>query len=110
MLKKHNLFSIFFALIFIIHLLAIANDLPRLVGISKPLIATSLLIYFYNISKLSNPFQKRIFAGLIFSLIGDELLTMVEINPNFFMAGLIAFLLAQLSYISAFYLDFSSNS
>jgi len=84
-------------------------EYSMLVSITKPMIAGSLLLYVYNVTHLSNAFQKRIFAGLIFSLIGDILLMMVDKNPNFFIAGLLAFLLAQLSYITAFYLDFKKK-
>lgn len=108
-MKKHNSFSVIFALIFVAHLTGIAMDYTWLVIITKPLIAASLLLYFYNISHLTNGFQKRIFAGLVFSLVGDVLLLMVDKDPNFFIAGLISFLLAQISYITAFYLDFKSR-
>ena len=106
---KHNSFSILFAFIFVLHLSGIAMEYSMLVSITKPMIAGSLLLYVYNVTHLSNAFQKRIFAGLIFSLIGDILLMMVDKNPNFFIAGLVAFLLAQLSYITAFYLDFKKK-
>ena len=106
---KHNSFSILFAFIFVLHLSGIAMEYSMLVSITKPMIAGSLLLYVYNVTHLSNAFQKRIFAGLIFSLIGDILLMMVDKNPNFFIAGLVAFLLAQLSYITAFYLDFKQK-
>lgn len=105
-MKKHSTFSIIFALIFVAHLIGIAMDYSMLVLITKPMIAASLLLYFYSVSHLANGFQKRIFTGLVFSLIGDVLLMMVDRNPNFFIAGLVAFLIAQVCYITAFYLDF----
>ncbi len=84
-------------------------EYDTLVTLTKPLIVITLLVYFYSVTKLSNTFQKRIFSGLIFSLIGDILLLLVDKDPNFFIAGLVAFLLAQVSYITAFYLDFKQN-
>lgn len=108
MLRKHNSFSIIFALIFVLHLVAIAMDQSFLTNVTKPLIVISLLIYFYNISRLNNSFHKKIFSGLLFSLAGDILLIFAGEKPDLFIAGLVAFLIAQLCYITAFYSDFNA--
>jgi len=67
---------------------------------SKPLIVTSLIIYFYLITKPISwtLLSKAMMGALIFSLIGDVLL----LWENLFIYGLGAFLLAQVCYIIAF--------
>ena len=110
MLIKHNSFSVLFAIIFVVHLVAIAMDQMMLTNVTKPMIIMSLLIYFYNLSGLRTGFHKRIFAGLTFSLMGDVLLIFTSQDANFFMAGLGAFLIAQISYIFAFFIDYQKDS
>jgi uncharacterized membrane protein YhhN len=67
---------------------------------SKPLIVTSLIIYFYQITKPISwtLLSKAMMGALIFSLLGDILL----LWENLFIYGLGAFLLAQVCYIIAF--------
>ncbi len=86
--------------------LAIAGHLlanPWLIYIFKPL-ATILIFFlaFTNWTKSKLPFAFWICIGLIFSLLGDILL----IRPDhLFVAGLAAFLLAHLAYLTAFTRD-----
>lgn len=80
--------------------------------IFKPMIMPCLallLIYPKNAATFSSKFSKLILIGFFFSWLGDIALMFDKMNPNFFLAGLSAFLLAHLCYIFAFYYS-SQNS
>jgi len=106
---KTKLFSFIFAVVFIIQLYAEAVADIQLRNFSKPLIVITLLIWLYSGTNLTGRFHKRIFTGLIFALAGDVFLMMQSDQSNFFIYGLVAFLLCHLFYISAFILDHKSN-
>jgi len=54
-------------------------------------------------------FNRLVFAGLIFSLIGDVLLIYSGADVFLFLYGLVSFLLAHILYSSAFFRDFKNN-
>lgn len=108
MLKKYPKFNLLFALIFILHLIAIYGGSAILQYITKPLIVVSLMAMLAISTSLKGRFHKRLFTGLFFALAGDVLLMFSSGNQAFFIYGLIAFLIGHIFYISAFYLDFSS--
>jgi uncharacterized membrane protein YhhN len=98
-------FSIVFILIMLAEILAIYNqDLyPWFEYISKPLIVLSLIIFLLSSTSGNKlPFKKWIFIALVFSWFGDVLLMFVDQKPNFFLFGLIAFLISHVFYIVAF--------
>jgi len=71
-------------------------------NIVKPLIMCSMIYYF--ISTFSDrKFYKWVLAAFVFSWFGDILLLGQEINELFFVAGLAAFLIAHLCYVTYFY-------
>lgn len=71
---------------------------------TKPAILTLLIIYFWLQESPLNKSAKNItLLALLFSLIGDILLMFEDKSSNFFIAGLISFLLAHLMYISVFF-------
>lgn len=78
-----------------------------LIFITKPLLLTTLALWFYlELRPLQGRFPRFILAGLIFSIGGDVLLMLVENGPkeeHFFLLGLASFLLAQLSYLAGFF-------
>ncbi|PTS91527.1 lysoplasmalogenase [Pedobacter sp. HMWF019] len=106
--KKYRVFSILYLFIFILELIAEFQQLNTLRLIVKPCIVLSLAIFFCLQTKLRGRFHKRLFIGLLFALAGDVLLLFTDANPNYFMYGLLSFLLAHLFYTRAFYLDFRS--
>ncbi|MFC3563637.1 lysoplasmalogenase [Pedobacter jamesrossensis] len=106
---KTKIFAIIFALVYIIQLYAETSGNISLRNFSKPLIVITLLIWLYSSTNLKGRFHKRIFTGLVFGLIGDILLMLQSGRPNFFIFGLIAFLLCHIFYIRAFTLDHKSN-
>ena len=64
--------------------------------ITKPLPVIAMLVLLKPI----NHYSKFIFTGLLFSVVGDLLL---EYSASLFIYGLIAFLLAHITYIVAFF-------
>lgn len=112
MFKKHIQFSFAFLFIFIIQILFESDrNTAKLVladfhHIIKPAITISLIAYLAFRTELKGRFSKRIFGGLILGLIGDLFLMYEDIDPYFFMLGLISFLLGHIFYSSAFFLDY----
>ncbi|RNL52523.1 lysoplasmalogenase [Pedobacter jejuensis] len=106
---KTKLFASIFALIFIVQLYAETIGNIPLRNFSKPLIVITLLVWLYSSTNLKGRFHKRIFTGLVFGLIGDVFLMLQSGRPNFFIFGLIAFLLCHIFYVRAFILDHKSN-
>ena len=78
---------------------------------TKPLIVVTLLIYFISkTATVPSKLRSFIIAALVLSLLGDILLLFESNDPVFFITGLIAFLLAHISYIIAFnYLRVKEN-
>ncbi|WP_053971714.1 lysoplasmalogenase [Mangrovimonas sp. ST2L15] len=71
--------------------------------ITKPLLVLSLIIFFLLRAKHLDGISKSLtLLALICSLTGDILLLFVEHTSSFFLAGLVAFLLAHILYISTF--------
>ncbi len=73
----------------------------KLQFIFKPLAMLAIiLLVFLNSSSPMSFYQKAILTGLIFSLIGDVFLVK---DKQFFIQGLISFLLGHVCYIAAFW-------
>ena len=102
---KAEKFNLIFFLLAITHLYAIESEFIWLEVSTKPLLVVALMYWFYISTSLKGRFAKKIFAALIWSWMGDVLLMMVQLNANFFLFGLGAFLIAQLAYASAFFED-----
>lgn len=100
---SRNLF-IFFIIISLLHLASIAIQVDVLNYITKPLLISSLAIWFWTQAKgISSNFSLLYLLGLAFSTIGDILLMFVNsFGENFFLLGLGSFLFAHLSYIVSF--------
>ena len=82
--------------------IVLENDLIQY--ICKPLIILSLAVYFASITKKDkNKLVRWILLALLFSWIGDILLLFQETDPDFFLFGLSAFLLAHIFYIIFFH-------
>ncbi|MGS2727071.1 lysoplasmalogenase [Psychroserpens sp. BH13MA-6] len=78
-------------------------------SISKPAIVALLIIFFYNRGKhLTFPIRLTTLLALLFSLLGDILLLYEAHQSNFFMFGLVAFLIAHVMYIIVFLKDRNS--
>ncbi|MFT4610948.1 MAG: putative membrane protein YhhN [Glaciecola sp.] len=97
-------FSIVYSIIVITELISgTLEDFTSFNYIFKPAIVISLLIFFWIKSEgLDKKLQLIITSALVFSLIGDILLMFVDVSPNYFLFGLVAFLLAHVMYVIAF--------
>ena len=76
--------------------------------IFKPLIVGTLLAYLVINNGQKGKAASYAIAGLVFSLLGDVLLIFEQMNPLFFMGGLISFLVAHLLYI-LYYIRSAAN-
>lgn len=103
--KTEKYFSVLFFIIVIVELVfGSIESLLQLHYFSKPLILIALIVFFYKQSEHLNKSNRVItLLALMFSLIGDVLLMFVNKSANFFMSGLVAFLIAHIMYISVFY-------
>ncbi|MFD2915319.1 lysoplasmalogenase [Psychroserpens luteus] len=97
-------FSIVYSLIVIAELITGSlEDFSSLHYLFKPAIVISLLIFFLLKCKTLNKKLRLIIASaLLFSLAGDILLMFVDKSPNYFLFGLVAFLIAHVMYVIAF--------
>lgn len=97
-------FSLIFCLIVIAELISgTIPALEQLHFVTKPAIVGSLLIFFWIKCKtLEKSLRLLISFALLFSLLGDVLLLFIDESPNYFLTGLIAFLIAHIMYVIAF--------
>lgn len=68
----------------------------------KPLLMPSLAAYFLFSVKQKNKLAFLVIIALLFSWIGDVMLMFVELKSIYFILGLVAFLLAHITYILIF--------
>ena len=97
-------FSILFFIIVLAELICGSKEsLSEFHYFTKPLILITLIAFFCRQSNHLNKRTRNItLLALVFSLSGDILLMFVNKSGNFFISGLVAFLLAHLMYISVF--------
>jgi uncharacterized membrane protein YhhN len=102
--KNEKSFSIIFFIIVLLELISgNIESLSQFHYFTKPLILTSLIVFFWSKSKhLPKAVRNITLLALIFSLTGDILLMFVDKAANFFIGGLVAFLLAHIMYILTF--------
>jgi uncharacterized membrane protein YhhN len=108
MIKKHLVFNLLYALMFILVLYSVYAEWPMLGYILKPCIHISLLAFLLITTRLRGRFHQRLFTGLVVALTGGSLFMLRNYDPSYFTFGLVSFVLCHLFYISAFYLDFLS--
>ncbi len=102
--KTKKSFTLIFALVLFLELICGSIDsLSQLHYVTKPLVLVSLIIFFLKHNQHLNSKTKTVMLfALLFSLLGDVLLMFVENSTNFFIGGLVAFLLAHVMYILVF--------
>jgi len=102
--KTEKSFSLIFLIIVIAELICdTAENLNTCHYFTKPLILVSLIFFFWkHCQNLDSKTKQFTFLALTFSLIGDVLLMFVDALANFFISGLLAFLLAHIMYILVF--------
>jgi len=106
MWRRHLSFSISFILIAILDLCVEVFDIAEARLFIKPLICLVLGGYLISKTRLYGNFSKLIFAGLLFSLVGDIALLFAGNGGTFFIVGLSAFLVAHVFYATAFFRDY----
>jgi uncharacterized membrane protein YhhN len=102
--KTEKSFTLIFALIVLLELVCGSiESLSQLHYFTKPLILITLIIFFVKQSNhLSSKTKTVTLLALLFSLAGDILLMFLEVSPNFFIGGLVAFLMAHIMFIIVF--------
>ena len=102
--KGFKIFTAVFSLILIGELITGQyNDYSYLHCYFKPAIVLSLMVYFWRHSAtLDGKFRVLIMLALLLSVFGDTLLMFVNKFSNFFLYGLISFLIAHVFYVLAF--------
>lgn len=108
-MKRHLSFSLIFLLIIILNLMVQSTFFEDYNILIKPLICLSLAFYLYKEGNMKIGFNRLVFAGLIFSLLGDVLLIYAGADVYFFLYGLVSFLLVYIVYSLAFFRDFKNN-
>src|SRR4030095_9865854 len=97
--------GIFFFLILLAELVAVAVHNRIAEFVFKPLIVIWLLAWFVlRTAAIRSPLKKWIILALLLSWAGDVLLMFQDDNSLFFLMGLSSFLLAHLFYILFFHL------
>lgn len=87
----------------VLELVACAFEIDQLRHITKPLLMPILLVYLRKGTTGQITMSFLFAAGaIIFSFVGDALLMFMERGAMFFLAGLIAFALAHLSYVLSY--------
>ena len=101
---KKTIWIILFLIVLTTNLIAVYFNYETLKFISKPLLMPLLAVYLLTQTRpvISN-LKPWIVLALFFSWTGDILLMFEESNSIFFLLGLSAFLLAQVSYIIFFH-------
>src|SRR6186713_2006841 len=91
---------ILFIVILLADLFAVYTSNETLRYITKPLLMPFLITFFiFQTKDFSSPLKKWITFALVFSWAGDVLLMFESTNGNFFIFGLVAFLIAHIFYI-----------
>ena len=100
---KQKFWIIFFIVVLCLDLVAVYFGNESLRYVTKTLLMPILVVYFIvNIKPFASSLKKWIVLALVFSWAGDVLLMFESIDPSFFMAGLVAFLIAHVFYILFF--------
>ncbi len=75
-------------------------DIRAAVVLAKLIASSSFIALAISVAAMRSLFGRLLLAGLVLSWIGDMLL--LGASPGLFLAGLVAFLLAHLMYVSSF--------
>lgn len=101
-MKPKTLTLSLFVLVAALELLAEIYGWRNFILVVKPLLMPSLAAYFFFSVNRKDKLAFYLIIALLFSWLGDVLLMFTELNANYFLAGLVAFLLAHVTYIVVF--------
>lgn len=103
MKTRQNAFIGVFILLVLLDLVTGYLHFYGLRQLTKPLILLSLILFFGIYGRqLAKKTYRYILLALFFSLLGDIFLLYDHLSPMYFMLGLIAFLLAHITYALVF--------
>ena len=102
--KTEGSFALIFSILVVFELISGSTEaLTQIHFFIKPAILISLIIFFWRqCGHLASKTRNLTLLALVFSLFGDVLLLFVDRSANFFMSGLVSFLLAHVMYILVF--------
>lgn len=104
--------SIIFLILFLIdttgHLMAVDKENEKWIYITKPLMMPLLALYYAISSIQMNEFDWLIVAALLAGCAGDTFL-MLKGNENYFLLGMVSFLLGHVFYIISFILSMGTE-
>ena len=100
---RQNTFLGLYVFVVLLYLLTGYFHFQGMRQFTKPLILLALILFFGTCgSRLDKKNYRYTLMALLFSLTGDILLLYDHLSPLYFMLGLIAFLLAHISYSVVF--------
>tara|TARA_R110002050_G_scaffold193214_1_gene328108 strand:+ start:8790 stop:9461 length:672 start_codon:yes stop_codon:yes gene_type:complete len=103
MKTRQNAFMGVFILLVLLDLVTGYLHFQGLRQLTKPLILLSLILFFWIYGRqLAKKTYRYILLALFFSLLGDIFLLYDHLSPMYFMLGLVAFLLAHITYALVF--------
>ncbi len=103
-------FTILYSLLCLVVLSAEYFQLTWTYYLSKPLVLILVLIFFrMQTGSTNNLFRNLMIAGFAFSSAGDLLLMFTKHDENFFIAGLVAFLITHVCYTAGFITQIFKN-
>jgi uncharacterized membrane protein YhhN len=95
--------ALFFVIIVIELFSSTISSLSSFHIVAKPLIVLSLIFFFYlKGTHLELKTRKIMLLALVFSLIGDISIMFDHVSTNYFLIGLISFLIAHIMYVLVF--------
>ncbi|HSK11672.1 MAG TPA: lysoplasmalogenase [Phnomibacter sp.] len=99
-IKIYRLPGFVFLFLLLIDVLSLALGYPQWHQVTKPLLMPALASFlFLNVAREERKYWGYVFAGLLFSWVGDVLLQLEQFNPIFFLLGLASFLITHVCYI-----------
>jgi len=108
---KNLVISILYAIIGIIAIILLEQPSFYPGFTAKALITPVLVILFIvNLNPFTNRLHWFMIAGLFFSWVGDITLEFTGKNENYFIIGLVCFLLAHIMYLAVFIITPGNNS
>lgn len=97
-----NMLAILYLLIALVEVFSEATDNRTLCLITKPLLMPVLIAFFISAAGQVTRIHKLMVVAFFFSWIGDVALMFTNVNPNYFLLGLVGFLITHILYIVAF--------
>jgi len=101
-MKPKNITLFLFVVVAAIELISEIYNLKTLNIVVKPLLMPSLAAYFFFSVAKKNRLAFFVIIALMLSWFGDVFLMFQEINSQYFVFGLVSFLLAHVTYVIIF--------